>query len=335
MPFASFSPSARTTKLTTVRSIDPRGEANLPARGLLRVATRACVLALTQTHSVIALLHAAWPTLEIELVPASTPGDRDKRTPLTSLGEGVFVKGIEEELLSDRADIAVHSVKDVPTLGTPTLELAAFPKRADPRDGLVCRIGRCLAELPPGARVGTGSPRRAAQLLAVRSDVRVAPIRGNLDTRLRRLHDGEFEALVVAVAGLARLGRLSELHHAFSFEECTPAAGQGALVVQARANDSATRALVTAIDDPDCRAEVQAERAFLASLGGGCQLPAGAVARASGAALKLIGVAASPDGRELTREQHCGRTSAPSDLGRGLAERMLPRARGLLALAGA
>src|SRR4051794_29167792 len=163
---------------------------------------------------VVDVLAARWPDVTFEIVTASTPGDRDKVTPLTTLGQGVFVKGVEEQLLNGRVDLAVHSLKDVPTVETPGLVLAAFPLRADARDGLVCHVGRNLASLPPGARVGTGSPRRAAQLLALRGDLRMTPVRGNLDTRLRRVNDGEIEALTVAIAGMERLGRLDELDQA-------------------------------------------------------------------------------------------------------------------------
>ena len=301
----------------------------------LRVATRASILALRQSEWVADRLRAAWPGLEVELVPASTPGDRDKQTPLTALGQGIFVKGVEELLLAGRADIAVHSLKDVPTALTPGLELAAFPTREDPRDGLVCRVGRDLASLPPGARVGTGSPRRAAQLLALRPDLRVLPVRGNLDSRLGKLRAGQFEALVLAVAGLARLDRGGDLDQVFSADECTPAVGQGALVVQCRAEDPVIRALVAPLDDPSCRVESLAERAFLTALGGGCQLPAGALARVAGNRLEIVGVAASPDGRELVRAHRAGLASEAASVGQQLAQELLPRARGLLAMAAA
>lgn len=316
----------------TDRDVDPAMRGGEP-RPLLRLATRASTLALRQAEWVRDRLLQAWPGLEVELVRASTPGDRDKHTPLTSLGQGVFVRGVEELLLGCRADIAVHSLKDVPTLQTSGLNLAAFPPREDPRDGLVCRVGRDLDTLPRGARVGTGSPRRAAQLLALRPDLRILPVRGNLDTRLRKLREGAFEALVLAVAGLTRLERASELDHIFSVRECTPAVGQGALAVQCRAEDKATHSLVAPLDDPACRAEALAERAFLAALGGGCQVPAGALARADGLRLEMVGVAASPDGRELVREAIRGGSDRPAQLGHELADRLLPRARGLLALA--
>ncbi len=285
-----------------------------------------------QTGLVVDLLTARWPEYSFEIVTASTPGDRDKQTPLTTLGQGVFVKGVEEQLLDGRVDLAVHSLKDVPTAETPGLVLAAFPLRADARDGLVCRTGRNLASLPPGARVGTGSPRRAAQLLALRSDITMAPIRGNLDTRLRKLHDGEIDALTVAIAGMERLGRLGELDQALEVDECTPAAGQGTLVVQCRADDERARAVLASIDAPTIRAESVAERTFLAALGGGCQLPAGAVGRVfDGGSLELIGVVASADGRRLVREHVSGQASDSEAAGRELAERLLPAAKSLIA----
>ncbi|MGE3909176.1 MAG: hydroxymethylbilane synthase, partial [Chloroflexota bacterium] len=261
---------------------------------------------------------------------ASTPGDRDKQTPLTTLGQGVFVKGVEEQLLDGRADLAVHSLKDVPTAEMPGLILGAFPVRADARDGLVCRVGRNLASLPDGARVGTGSPRRAAQLLALRSDLEITPIRGNLDTRLRKLRDGEIEALTVAIAGLERLGRLGELDQALEVDECTPAVGQGTLAVQCRADDAQAREMLAAIDQPTIRAEAEAERAFLARLGGGCQLPAGAVARVfDGGAVEMVGVVASTDGKRLVREHHTGEATDPVGAGQALAEVLFPLAQSL------
>ena len=297
---------------------------------VLRVASRASLLALAQTEWVVQRLRGAWPDLDLQIVPASTPGDRDKQTPLTSLGQGVFVKGVEELLLAGRADIAVHSLKDVPTVLTPGLDLATFPEREDPRDGLICRVGCDLEDLPREATVGTGSPRRAAQLLGLRPDLRIVPVRGNLDTRIRKLHGGDFDALMLAVAGLVRLDRLAELSQVFSPDAVTPAAGQGALVVQARTHDAATRALLEPLDDPACRAEALAERAFLAALGGGCQLPAGALGRADGRVLTVVGVAASPDGREVARESAEGSSGDPASVGRAVAEALLPRARGLL-----
>jgi hydroxymethylbilane synthase len=301
------------------------------AQSPIRVVTRGSQLALIQTGLVVDVLAARWPNLTFEVVTASTAGDRDKQTPLTTLGQGVFVKGVEEQLLDGRVDLAVHSLKDVPTAETPGLTLGAFPLRADARDGLVFRSGRNLASLPVGARLGTGSPRRAAQLLALRNDLQMVPIRGNLDTRLRKVRDGEVDALTVAIAGMERLNRLSELDQALEVDECTPAAGQGTLVVQCRADDERALEILAAIDAPTIRTEAEAERAFLAALGGGCQLPAGAVARVfDGASLEIVGVVASSDGKRLVREHVSAAASDPVAAGAQLATVLLPPARALI-----
>lgn len=297
----------------------------------MRVVTRGSQLAVIQTGLVVNVLAARWPEIAFEIVTASTPGDRDKQTPLTTLGQGVFVKGVEEQLLDGRVDLAVHSLKDVPTAETLGLTLGAFPLRADARDGLVCRVGHNLASLPPKATVGTGSPRRAAQLLSLRDDLRMVPIRGNLDTRLRKVRDGEVDALTVAIAGMERLSRLGELDQALEIDECTPAAGQGTLVVQCRSDDTRALELLAAVDAPTIRAESLAERAFLARLGGGCQLPAGAVARVfDGGRLEIVGVVASADGKRLAREHASGTVDDPVAAGETLAEGLMPAARTLL-----
>jgi hydroxymethylbilane synthase len=307
----------------------------------VRIATRGSTLALHQAELVADQLRIAQPGLAIEVVIASTAGDRDKRTPLTALGQGVFVKGVEEIVLAGAADLAVHSLKDIPTALTPGLVLAAIPQRGDPRDGLIAaaryseqvRAGG-LAALPSGARVGTGSPRRAAQVRAIRSDFEVLPIRGNLDTRIRKLRDGEFDAIVVAVAGVERLGRGSELEWIFSPEECIPAVGQGSLVVQCRSADRAMVDLAHSIDDPALMAEAEAERAFLAAMGGGCQLPVGALARWEAGRLSMVGVIASPDGRRLARRHARADADDPRQVGQALAERLLTESEGLLVGAG-
>lgn len=302
-----------------------------PISSAVRVVTRGSQLALIQTRLVVDLLANRWPDFQFEVVTASTPGDRDKQTPLTTLGQGVFVKGVEEQLLDGRVDLAVHSLKDVPTAETAGLALAAFPLRADARDGLVFRSGRNLASLWPGARVGTGSPRRAAQLRALRGDLEIVPIRGNLDTRLRKVRDGEVDALTTAVAGMERLDRLAELDQVLEVDECTPAAGQGTLVVQCRADDRRALEILAAIDRPTIRAESLAERAFLARLGGGCQLPAGAVARGfEDGRLEVVGVVASADGKRLVRESAGGSVADADATGQALAEALLPAARSLI-----
>jgi hydroxymethylbilane synthase len=249
--------------------------------------------------------------LEIELLPVLTRGDLQRQVPLTELvGEdGVFTRGVEAELIAGRADLAVHSLKDLPTQGDQRLVLAAFPPRADARDVLVSRQGASLADLPAGAVVGTGSPRRAAQLLLARSDLRVVSVRGNVDTRLAKLAAGEVDALVLAAAGLARLKRLELISEHLDLERFTPAVGQGALV--------------TAIDSAETRAAVNAERAFLRAVGGGCRLPLGAYGSVADDRIELIGFLAYPDASQAHRLVCAGPASEPERLGRELASRLL------------
>ena len=207
----------------------------------LRAATRGSALALVQTELAATALRALDPALVVENVEVRTEGDRDRSTPLSVLGgRGIFVRAVEEALLDGRADIAVHSLKDMPTTQLPGLTLAAVLPRADLRDALVAREGRRLADLPPGARVGTSSRRRVALLRALRPDVEAVEIRGNVDTRLRKVAEGEYDAAVLAAAGLERLGRISEATELFEPERFLPAPGQGAIVVQCRADDTAT-----------------------------------------------------------------------------------------------
>jgi hydroxymethylbilane synthase len=249
-----------------------------------------------QTEMVVAALARARPRARFELVQISTEGDERRDASLREIGgTGVFVKRIERALLADEIDLAVHSLKDVPTALEPGLTLAAFPPRADPRDALVvgvearpepaspaCAIERIarerLPELPYGARVGTGSARRAAQLWAIRDDLEIRDVRGNVDTRLQKLDQGELDALVLAAAGLARLDRLERATRLLEPDELVPMVGQGALAVEARADDRAAIETATALDDWATRLCVEAERAFLEALGGGCALPVGALA---------------------------------------------------------
>jgi hydroxymethylbilane synthase len=303
----------------------------------VRIATRGSVLALRQAELVADRLRDAQPGLAIEFVVASTAGDRDKRSPLTALGQGVFVKGVEQMVLSGAADLAVHSLKDVPIAVTPGLVLAAIPLRADPRDGLIAAAPYSKSiraagpeALPSGARVGTGSPRRAAQLRAFRSDIEILPIRGNLDTRILKLRDAVYDAIVVAVAGVERLGRAQELDWIFSPEECTPAVGQGSLVVQCRSDDRPMVDLAVRVNDAALMSEADAERAFLAAMGGGCELPVGALAHRDMGRLSVIGVVASPDGRRLVRRHAAAGVADPQQVGRGLAEMLLNEVEGLL-----
>jgi hydroxymethylbilane synthase len=294
----------------------------------LRLATRGSTLALAQARLAEEALLRAEPGLAVETVIVSTEGDRDRTTPLTVLGgRGVFVVAIEQALLDGRADVAVHSLKDVPTQPVPGLVLAAFLERADPRDVFVGSGGRRLAELPPGARVGTSSNRRAALLRALRPDLEPAPIRGNVDTRLRKVAEGEYDGAVLAAAGLARLGRLEEATQIFDAMEFLPSPGQGAIALESREDDEWTRGLLGKADHAATRAAVTAERAFLAALGSGCALPVGAYAQLDGDLVALRAVLGPPDGGSDGGAPLFGDATGRADeaeaVGRSLAERML------------
>jgi hydroxymethylbilane synthase len=263
----------------------------------IRIGSRGSQLALWQANHIADALRAAGHTVEIEII--HTTGDRMAQQPdsdspgtngqpsLAPLadGKGIFIKEIEEALAEGRIDLAVHSLKDLPTALDPRFTLAAIPLRADPRDAYVCPRQKALHTLPTGALVGTTSPRRRAQLLALRPDLRFVELRGNIDTRLRKLADGECNALVLAAAGLDRLGRTEWLHQRFTIEEICPAPGQGALALETRAatysvladpaRDDRIRQAVAALDHPESRFSVEAERTVLDALGGGCQLPIG------------------------------------------------------------
>jgi hydroxymethylbilane synthase len=293
----------------------------------LRLATRRSKLALAQARAYADSLEARHPGLSIEEVQIVTSGDRFQDRPLQDIGgKGLFIKEIEEALLEDRADVAVHSIKDVPAELAPGLCLAAVPPREDPRDVLV---GSKLAELPEGARVGTSSLRRRTFLLISRPDLAVQNLRGNVDTRLRKLEDGEVDAVVLAYAGLRRLGLADRATEVLEPEAMLPAVGQGALGIECRQDDARVQALVAITDDPETRLRVAAERAFMAAVGGSCQLPIAAFAMRRGGELWLRGMFADPDGSHLRR----GERSAPwssdegaADLGRALGAVLARRA---------
>jgi hydroxymethylbilane synthase len=294
----------------------------MPAR--LRLGTRGSVLALRQAELVRDALLARHSGLSVDLEVITTHGDRAADVPLHLLsGQGVFARAIEEALLGGAVDLAVHSLKDLPAADRPGLVLAAFPPREDARDAVVSRGNRRLAALPSGARVATSSPRRAAQLVAARPDLQIVPIRGNLDTRLRKLDGEGLDALVLAVAGLRRLGLAARIAEALPVALCLPAVGQGALAVQCRADDEATRALVAPLDDPPTRAAVEAERALLAALGGGCKLPIAGHALPHDGGLYLHGLLATADGQHVVRAGLPGPAGDPSALGRAVAARLL------------
>jgi hydroxymethylbilane synthase len=261
------------------------------------------------------------------VVGVSTPGDQRRDVPISSLGNGAFTRSLEAALLAGEVDLAVHSAKDLPVAGeSAELTLAMFPRRADPRDALLSRRGHALDALPSGALVATGSPRRAALLLARRPDLRVTGVRGNVETRIRKLREGDFDAMILAAAGLERLGRLDEAAELLDTEVMTPAAGQGALAVQCRADDREAIELLTPADHLPTRATVLAERAVLRALGGGCTLPVGAHATLHAGCLRLRAVLADPDGAHLVTEVVEGVPAQAAGLGNEAARRLRERA---------
>jgi hydroxymethylbilane synthase len=293
----------------------------------LRVGTRASVLARTQAGQVAEAIAAALGR-EVRLVDVTTEGDVVTTVPLASLGGvGVFVSALRDALLRGEVDVAVHSLKDIPTYPQQGIELAAVPLREDPRDVLVARDGLTLGELPPGSRVGTGSLRRSAQLHALGLGFEVAGIRGNVDTRIRKVSEGEFDAVVLARAGLSRLGRLDEATEVLDPLQMLPAPGQGALAVECRSGDPLAGELRSALDDETTRVAVTAERAVLATLEAGCSAPVGALAEVAegddGEELWVRAVALSPDGRVAVRRSGSGSAQDPEGAGRQLAEEMV------------
>ena len=297
-----------------------------------RVGSRASALALAQTALVVDALRKLG--LVVETVTVSTGGDRARSEGSMTLERGAFVKDLESALLDGRIDLAVHSAKDLPTDMTQGTTLAAFPPRGDARDALVSRDGARLADLPGGARVGTESPRRRAFLRLERPDLQVEPIRGNVDTRLAKLDAGEIDALVVAAAGLERLGRSERIAEAIPVSRMIPAVGQGALAVQSRTEEEWAER-VRALDDWATRMEVTAERAFLRAMGGGCRAPFAAHASWSRGELSVDGAALEPDGRAIVRDRLVGPDEDAVALGERLARRLLDRGAGRFAGPGA
>ena len=290
----------------------------------LRFGTRGSRLAVAQTGQVADALRARG--LEVDLVTIRTSGDRLADVALADFGgKALFVKEIEEALLDGRVDAGVHSLKDMPAVLPEGLCLVAFPLREDPRDVLLTRAGGGLDDLPRGARVATSSLRRRALLLARRPDLSVEPIRGNVDTRLRKLEEGLYDAMVMARAGLDRLGLKPEHSHVLSAEEFLPAVGQGILGVEARAADRSLLEALRSLDDAATRAEALAERAFLRRLGAGCHTPVAGLARLSGAALDMDGLVSSLDGRTVIRGRAGGSANHPEALGESLADDLLSR----------
>lgn len=295
-------------------------------RNGLRIGTRGSALALWQANHVSALLRAANQGLAVEIVTIKTTGDKIIDSPLAQVGgKGLFVKEIEEALLAGEVDLAVHSLKDVPAFFPEGLGLAAVLEREDPRDALLSRNAASLDDLPKGARVGTSSLRRQAQLLSVRPDIEIATLRGNVDTRVRKLDAGDYDAIVLAAAGLKRMGLAGRISAFLDVETLLPAVGQGAIGIEMRVGDPETNGLVSSLDDPGTRTAVSAERAFLRRLEGGCQVPIAAHAIVSGGSLEISGLVASLDGRTVIRDQVSGAADQAEALGVMLAELVLDR----------
>ena len=291
---------------------------------VIRIGTRGSKLALTQSELIKKEIERVHSNVQVELVRIKTTGDKILDSPLAKIGgKGLFVKEIEEALLNERVDLAVHSMKDVPAALPEGLILATFPAREDPRDAFVSVKYGNLEQLPQGARVGTGSLRRAAQLLHIRPDLELVPLRGNVGTRLRKLEGGEFQAIILAAAGMRRLGFEDRISQLLSTEQMLPAIGQGALGLEVRHDDEQTIGLIDFLNDEETQVTVKAERAFLKELEGGCQVPVAAFSRLNGERLDLEGMVAELDGSNVIRDKITGERDEAEDMGVRLARRLL------------
>jgi hydroxymethylbilane synthase len=292
----------------------------------LILGSRGSALARRQSDIVLAALRGVAPDVDVEVQTVHTEGDRRQDVSLDAIGgQGVFVKDIEQRLQRREIDIAVHSLKDMPAETPAGLTIAALLPRADARDALVSRDNLRLAGLPAGAHIGTDSRRRSVQLTALRLDVFVDSIRGNVDTRIAKVMSGDCDAVVLAVAGLERLGRLDEASEVFEIDDMLPAPGQGVLAIECRADDAEVLDLLRSVDDAPTRAAATAERAFLRMLGAGCRLPVGAYAEVVEGRLRLRGLLASDFG-EIAREETLGEVAEADGLGVTLAQRLMQKA---------
>lgn len=293
------------------------------------IGTRGSRLALWQAEWVAAALARHFPDQPVELKIIKTQGDKILDVPLARVGgKGLFVKEIEEALLAGRVDLAVHSLKDMPAEVPPGLAIGAVPERESPADVLITRNGRPLAALAAGSRIGTSSLRRAAQLRHARPDLEIVALRGNVDTRLAKLDAGEVAAVVLAAAGVRRLGLGRRITETFDPQLMLPAVGQGALGIEIRAADPVVGPLIARLNHAESRTAVAGERAFLARLGGGCQVPIAAHARITERRLEMAGLVADPDGEALIRDQISGPAEQAEGLGVELAERLIARGAG-------
>jgi len=295
----------------------------------LRIGSRGSKLALWQANHIAALLRDRGHQVEIQII--HTSGDKITDVPLAQvgakggLGKGIFTKEIEEALAAGAVDLAVHSLKDLPTELPAGFEIAAITEREDARDAFCSVQYSNIEDLPQGARVGTSSLRRQAQLKAIRPDLDIHPLRGNVDTRLRKLEEGQYDAAILAASGLNRLGQTTLIKQIIAVEIMCPAAGQGALGIEIRAGDTTTRQYLEFLDDVNARAATTCERALLAALGGGCQIPIGGFAEIRGGKLRLESIVAAPDGSQLLRDSREGDLDDPAKLGREAGQSLLSR----------
>lgn len=293
--------------------------------GNIKIGTRGSKLALWQARWVKSALEAEYPSLVAELVTIKTRGDMIVDTPLARIGgKGLFIKEIEEALLDGRIDLAVHSMKDMPAIPD-GLGIGAIPERETPADVLVSKKGLRLTELEPGACIGTSSVRRAAQLLHARPDLVILPLRGNLDTRIRKLATKDIDAVILAAAGVKRLGLEDRITEYLSEDIMLPAVGQGALCLEVRENDSEVGSMVAVLDHPETRETVMAERAFLSRLGGGCQVPIAARGKIDNKRFSICGLVADIDGITVIRDTLSGPVELAEEIGVKLAESLLAK----------
>ncbi|HEX9910860.1 MAG TPA: hydroxymethylbilane synthase [Desulfatiglandales bacterium] len=291
---------------------------------ILRIGTRGSKLALVQSEWVKKEVQTRHPEVRVELVKIKTEGDKVLDSPLSKIGgKGLFVKEIEDALLRNDVDLAVHSLKDVPGDLPTGLSIAVYPKREDPRDALVSKHFKTVKDLPQGASVGTSSLRRSAQLLHMRPDLHFVPLRGNVDTRLRKLDSGDLQAIVLATAGLNRLGLSDRITAPLSPEAVLPAIGQGVLGLELREDDQMTQHLIFFLNDLETELAARAERAFLKELEGGCQVPLAGYARVEKDRIVLDGMVAELDGSVILRQQLAGGKDKPEELGIALARQLI------------
>jgi hydroxymethylbilane synthase len=293
---------------------------------MIIIGSRGSALALTQTELMKRQILSRFPDMEVTIKIIKTSADKDQTTSIRSGSSiGVFVKELEQALLKEEIDLAVHSMKDLPTKIPEGLHIAAIPEREDARDAFISNQSKNLSELPAGSLIGTGSVRRQSQILSIRPDLKVKDIRGNIDTRLNKLQDGAYDAIILACAGLNRLGFQNRISALLSFEQMLPAPGQGALALESRASDSRLTPIAAALNHAPTAIAVSAERSFLQRMGGGCNVPVAVYAYLDGNQVVIEGLAASADGRRIIRESEKASMASANEAAISLADRILEK----------